>query len=101
MTKKLKVRYVSAFRGLMFRRRPKVPVVFKVPHGLGCVHTWFVFYPIDIALIRRDFCVVQKMTIKPFSMGRVHNFIKYIVEAPAGKLNLGVGDVVELEEVKA
>lgn len=103
MIKKLKVRRMSGLRGLMFRRKPKIPIMIRLrPSKLGAkaIHTWFVSYSIDTAFISRNFRVIKKMTLKPFSMVKIPNFVRYVVEAPAGKLKLYRGDVVKFEEAK-
>jgi len=102
MIKKLKVRRVNSIRGLMFRRKPTIPVLLKIPDGRffkgNYVHTWFVFYPIDAAFIDQNKNVIGISRLKPFSGCRLPKQTYYIVEAPAGKLGTSVGDVVEFEE---
>jgi len=103
MIKKLEVRRINSIRGLMFRRRPIVPVLLKIPNGRfikgNGIHTWFVFYPIDVVFVRENGDIIGMLRLKPFSSRNLPRQTRYVIEAPVGQLSVGVGDTVEFEEV--
>ena len=102
MVKKLRVKCVNPIRGLMFRCRPKKPVLLKIPNGRfirgNGIHTWFVFYPIDVAFVSQEGNVVGISRLKPFSSRNLPKQARYVIEAPAEQLSVSVGDTVEFEE---
>lgn len=99
---KLKVKKINSVLGLMFRKKPKVPVLIKLDgHG---IHTWFVFYPIR-AVFLDERCIISDICwhIKPFSTYKPHhkwfNFPSaFVIESRVDDPWLPtIGEKVELE----
>ena len=97
---KLTVKRVSSIRGLMFRRRPKIPVMFELGKS-RIIHMVFVFYQIDIAILDENCQVIAtRRNLKPFMVYGIKNRLAkpfYCIEWPAGKMTVNEGDKVELE----
>jgi len=94
---KLKVKKLGSFRGLMFRRRPKIPV-FIAFDGKG-IHTWFVFYPIRVVFLDTN-CIVTdiRWRIKPFSTYRSRIPSAFVIESRVDDSWLPtLGERVDLE----
>ena len=98
---KLKVRKLGSFRGLMFRRKPKVPVLITL-NGQG-IHTWFVFYPIDCVFLDvNGIALEKKFRIRPFSTYTPRRPASFVVEFPSDNSivqNISVGKRLDLEVV--
>jgi len=65
------------------------------------VHTLGMRFPIDVAHLDRDLCVVKVATMPPWRMGRPVPRAHAVLEAEAGAFaswQLRVGDVLELRE---
>jgi len=77
---KLKVRNLGSFRGLMFRRKPKIPVLIKL-NGHG-IHTWFVFYQIRAVFLDVN-CIVTDVRwhLKPFSAYKPRAPPAFVIES--------------------
>lgn len=95
--------FFSLFRGLMFRRLGKEQaLVLNMPlPSAGSIHTFFVFYPIDVAWLDSNMKVVDiKENIRPFTvMASSRKKAKYVVELPQGKVKrkkIEIGDELNL-----
>ncbi len=91
----LTVKPVSPYRGLMFRCKPKAPISFpsKVTNSL---HTWFVFYRIDVIFLNREGRVIGTISrMRPFSYHSIPRNTVTIIESTA--LPFKIGDNIELE----
>ena len=98
---KLKVKKLGSLRGLMFRRKPKIPVLIKlVGHG---VHTRFVFYSIDCIFLDRNCIVLEKKhEISPFSIYNPICPASFVLEFPSGNSvvqNISASERIDLEVV--
>jgi len=97
---KLKVKKLGSFRGLMFRRKQKLPCLLFSLSSKG-IHTWFVFYPIDAIFLDINGVVRSKVSyLKPFSIHNPGHRFSFVVEFPAGGAkDITIGDRLELEVV--
>lgn len=94
----------SRFRGLMFRRKFEKgeALVFEIPEGREFgVHTFFVFFPIDLVYLDGGMEVIDIETgVSPWSTYSPETESKYLVEFPAGVVDeyiLEVGHELEFE----
>lgn len=89
----------SRFRGLMFRRKfdPGECILFKFPkeRKFG-IHTFFVFFPIDVIYLNADFEVVEmEEGLSPWSSYSPNENADFLIELPEGVIHesgLEVGD---------
>ena len=84
--------------GLMFSRPTQAAMVLKfgkdVPISL---HTYFVFFPIDILFVDSKLRVVELTAMQPFATYSAKRKARYVVELPAGtirKSKTRVGDII-------
>jgi uncharacterized membrane protein (UPF0127 family) len=89
----------SRFRGLMFTKKLKpntgILLVSDNENILKTsIHMLFVFYPIDILWLDKNLKIVDKKTIKPFTINhRPKSPAKYVLELPAGTAKfLSIGE---------
>lgn len=93
---KIKVKRISSWRGLMFRRKPKFPVLLETD-GVSTIHTWFVFFSIDVVWLSKDFEVLHvKRDLKPFSYYNPQIRAGYVLEFPTGTICMNTGQKVEV-----
>ena len=86
--------------GLMFTRKKRafgLVFFFKRPSSME-LHTWFVFYPIDVLFLDEK-CKVMEMkeNFKPFTFYKVKNKAQYFIEVPKGtikKTKTKIGDKI-------
>ncbi|HLC52364.1 MAG TPA: DUF192 domain-containing protein [Candidatus Nanoarchaeia archaeon] len=84
--------FLSQARGLMFRRPQDLVMIFKKPKGIS-LHMFFVFYPIDVFLLKENKEVIEiKRNFKPFTIYKSKNKAKYIIETPSLGQNVKIGD---------
>lgn len=88
------------FMGLMFRKKlgngnALLFILPKESRMESSIHMMFVFFPIDVLWLDKNFKVIDKrLNIKPFSFNHTpKESAKYVVEAAAGKFSS-----LELEE---
>ncbi|MFH1592329.1 MAG: DUF192 domain-containing protein [Candidatus Woesearchaeota archaeon] len=69
-------------RGMMFSRARNLVIVLDGESRLNSmIHMFFVFYPIDVYWLDKDFNVVDKrINLKPFRMAIPKEKAKYVVE---------------------
>ncbi|MEA3378701.1 MAG: DUF192 domain-containing protein [Nanoarchaeota archaeon] len=80
----------SKLKGFMFSRR-REGILFELSREskeLAAIHMLFVFFPLDVYWLNKDFKVVDlKLNVKPF---RIHvapkKKAKYILETPANSI---------------
>ena len=89
----LTVKPVSASRGLMFRRKQKLPVMLDA-RKFKSLHTWFCFFSMDVAFLDVLGRVIGTARLRPFSMCRLPRGTVAVLEGV--KLGLKEGDVVDL-----
>ena len=91
---------LTRLRGLMFRRR------LGVEEGLWLrpcqsVHTWWMFFPIDILFLDRHYSIVSLIDhLRPFRMTWPRWQASSVIELPAGTIaryGLTVGDELRME----
>lgn len=94
IAKKVKVcnSFLSRLKGLMFTRKLEddmALVLISKEESLirSAIHTLFVFYPIDVLWLDRDFNVVDKrLNIRPFTLSVIpKRAAKYIIELKSNK----------------
>lgn len=71
-------------------------------HPCKSIHTFFMFYPIDVLFVDRDSRIVHLFnSLKPFRISRCVFRARYVIELPAGTIvgtNTRVGDLLQIEE---
>lgn len=89
----------ARFKGLMFERQENFDyaLIFPLPYEsrIGAsVHMLFVFFPIDIFFLDSGKKVVDKATLRPWTLNYTpRQAAKYLVEMPAGTLGkIKLGD---------
>lgn len=74
------LRLISKSRGLMFSRPKNIALEFKKPKRIG-LHTFFVFYPIDVLFLDETKRVVEiKKDFRPFRFYSSIAKAKYAIE---------------------
>jgi len=94
---KIKVKFCKSVFGLMFRRLKKGDsIVLECAEGIfsSAIHMLFVFYSLDIVWLDKNKIVVDKKTVKPFTLfAYPKKPAKYIVEMRKGfSKNIKIGD---------
>lgn len=93
----------SRLRGLMFRRKFEAgeALLFRFPEPRKfSIHTFFVFFPIDLIYLSDNFRVLE--TVKELPPWRTHSpkeASSFLVELPAGRIvgsETKVGDALEI-----
>ena len=73
---------VSQAHGLMLSRKKTALFVFKNPRTIT-IHTWFMFYPIDLYFLDKNKQVIEvKKNMRPWSIYRAKNKASYLLEVP-------------------
>ena len=90
-------------RGLMFRRQTSA--VLELPkESDGAIHTFFVFFPIDVLWIKEGKVVDFARNVQPFTVRLASNEpTTHIVELPEGtidKTETDIGDEIVYKQVK-
>lgn len=66
--------------GLMFSRKKSIVMVFGKEKRIS-LHSWFVFYPIEVLVLDSDKRIVEiKRDFKPFSCWKAEKKGEYVVE---------------------
>jgi uncharacterized protein len=74
--------------GLMFRKKINKPYIFIFnKEKIISLHMFFVFMPIDVLFLDKNKKVVEKTTLKPFTIYTPKNKAKYVIELPKGYAN--------------
>ncbi len=84
----------------MFRNLKDNEAAVLKDYNNECLHTFFVFYPIDIVFLDNKFKVVKiKKNIKPFTLKNNGNKkAKYILEFKAGNTkNIKIGQIIKFK----
>ena len=81
-------------KGLMFARRPKIVLFEAAQSEWMSIHSWFVFFPLDVYWLDSEKAIVAYERLKPFSNDRKFK-AKYVLEGPTGFLKANVGDFVD------
>lgn len=88
------LRGVRSNIGLMFQRKlkPKESVILELPKMKVQIHTFFVFFPIDLFFLDKNFRVIEKAAIEPWNAYSQKKKAAFLLEANRGELRLKVGD---------
>ncbi len=82
----------TRLRGLMFRKNRDIIIVFpmkKPERTRASIHSVFVFFTFDVVFLDENGTVVEKYTVKPFTLNLTpRNRVKYIIELPEGMGNM-------------
>lgn len=94
---KIATEFISKFRGLMFKREiEKNGGLILV--NTNSIHTFFMYFPIDVLFLNSDFLVIKKIeNLKPNRITSPFNKAKFVVELKTGKIkktNTEVGDKI-------
>lgn len=94
----------SRFRGLMFRRTfdSGEAILFEIPESRKFgIHTFFVFFPIDLVYLSKDLEVVEnKERLSSWRFYSPEEASRYLVELPGGSISdfgILIGDKLELQ----
>ncbi len=96
--------FFSRALGLMFRRNLKedegllieFPAWMKKPS----LHSFFMFFPIDVIFINKNLKVVEKGLLKPWKLYTPAHESNYVLELHEGKaIKVEVGDVMEFRKL--
>jgi len=98
MAKKYYDSPIKKFLGLMFKRRTNTTHIFRfkkqVKHS---IHTFFVFFPIDIKFLDKNNKVVEiKKNLKPFRIYFPKNYYFSFIETPSKETNIKKEDKINL-----
>lgn len=74
--------FLSKIIGLMFSKPQALLMIFQKPSKVS-LHTWFVFFPLQIYYMNRYGRVVESTIMKPFSFYSPEADASYILELPA------------------
>ncbi len=80
----------SQLRGLMFRKKENLVMIFPEEKTIS-LHTFFVFYPIEVLILESDKKIVEiKRDFKPFTLWNAQKKGKYVVELSSpGSYSIG------------
>ena len=86
----------SRLLGLMFRRDFEGCLVIHAKYSCS-IHTFFMFFPIDVVFLDKNFVVCDFVTLKPWRFYSPKRSCKYIIESKEGKLKgkVDIGDELE------
>lgn len=86
--------FFSQLRGLMFRPRKNLIMIFPEEKTIS-LHTFFVFYPIDVLILDGDKKIIEiKRDFKPFTLWNAQKKGKYVVELNSPVIST-LGDQLE------
>ena len=86
--------FLSQLRGLMFRQKQNLVMVFPTEKNIS-LHTFFVFYPIDVLILDSDKKIIEiKRNFKPFTLWNAQKKGRYVVELSSSSMN-NVGDQLQ------
>lgn len=87
--------FFKRFKGLMGKKDFKGMMVFANLKDSG-IHTMFMRFEIDVYFIDENRKVFDKISLKPWKFYKPKKQAKYIVETKKGKLNLKIGDELDI-----
>ena len=88
---------LSQARGLMFRKRQNLVMVFPKERKIQ-LHNFFVFYPLDLIILDKEMQVVEiKKNFRPFTFWTSKDRGKYLIELGNYMINnsIKVGDIIK------
>jgi uncharacterized membrane protein (UPF0127 family) len=72
--------FLGKIRGLMFSKRRKL--LFDLYNQKEMIHSLFVFFPIKLYFLDKDFKILEKTTLRPFWFYIPKVKAKWLVEIP-------------------
>lgn len=92
------VRGLWAQIGLMFKPELKKgdSLLLDLPGRKVDIHTYFVFFPIDLFFLNKKFEVIEKADLDPWKIYYPKKQASYLLEANKGELKLIAGDRLQL-----
>ncbi len=85
--------FLSKAKGLMFSKPKNLVFVFDRKEKIS-LHTFFVFFPIDVLFLDEKRRVVEHTQMKPFTFYTPKNKVKYVVELPNNKMKIRIDEKV-------
>jgi len=85
--------------GLMFHRKLKAgeTLTLELPARNVSIHTYFVFFPIDLFFLDEKFRIIEKASLEPWKIYLPKNQAKYLLEANKGELKIKLKDKLRFE----
>src|SRR3989338_4198061 len=88
--------FLTQVRGLMFRRKQNCLMIFPKEKKIS-LHTWFVFFPLQISLIDKRFQVIEQKKMRPFQYWAPQNKAQYILEiGTTENINFHNGNTIKI-----
>ena len=81
MKPKICATLLSRMRGLMFSRKRKCILAFSKEQIIP-LHTWFVFFPIEVEFLDSNKRLVERAIMQPFATYTPKMKAQYVVETP-------------------
>jgi len=94
------VKGIGAQIGLMFQPNLKKrdTLMLVLPNAKVDIHTWFVFFPIDLFFLDEKFRVIEKASMEPWKIYMPKKKANYLLEANKGELSLKLNDRLIIEK---
>jgi len=73
-------KYISKITGLMFSKKKNL--IFDLKNRKEIIHSFFVFFPINLYFLDENFRILEKRILKPFRFYIPKKKAKYLVEIP-------------------
>lgn len=92
------VKGIGANIGLMFKPNLKTgeTLTLKLPAKRVEIHTYFVFFPIDLFFLDGNYKVIEKASMAPWRIYLPKKNARYLLEANKGELNLRIRDKLSI-----
>lgn len=88
--------FLSKSIGLMFHPRKNMVMVFPEERRIS-IHTFFVFYPIEIIVVDKNKIVIEiRKNLKPFTVWNSSQKGKYLLELAFPSNDYNLGDMLEM-----
>lgn len=94
--------FFTKFKGLMFKKEIKEEEALVLTET-NSIHTFFMFFPIDVIFLNENFSVVKKIeNLKPNLITSPFTKAKFVIELKSGKIkktNTDIGDKIIFKRV--
>jgi uncharacterized membrane protein (UPF0127 family) len=92
---------IGAQIGLMFKMSLKKgeTLTLELPKPRVDIHTWFVFFPIDLFFLDENFKVIEKASMNPWKIYLPKKKAKYLLEANKGELKIELKDPLMIKKI--
>jgi uncharacterized protein len=96
------VKGIGANIGLMFKTKLKKgeTLTLELPKTKVEIHTWFVFFPIDLFFLDENYQIIEKASMVPWRIYLPKKNAKYLLEANKGELNIRMKDKLIFKELR-